>query len=294
LVALAQGKQECYPIEIDSIADRIAKNTSEVRKVIIRNAKDFHNSISIDYTFNYSDIEAIVKRAEKQGCRPFPLGVAMGAMEEYAFNKIRNTDMCFETILRAHIKVACTYSTDESMDGVYIPRNIKECMSQLDKDWSPELKDKFRKDSIDESLEVDIWRSIRNSWGLCCHSRLAKYFNDNGISSAELAGQIVLACYKRHLLGLPLDSDREIRKARKRWDQTREPLLSEYPKEARNISNISGTFPENGGIYFFTSTHTVYWVYNYRYGWRMITKEVYEKFEVDDDPEEWLKTIFKN
>jgi hypothetical protein len=97
----------------------------------------------------------------------------------------------------------------DSINGVYIPKDIDECMTELDRLIDEKWKYDFAKE--EEQIAVatayrpgpGIW--MRNNWGLWGGSRLQKYFSDKGVKDPEEISWIILTCYHRHVNGNPLD-----------------------------------------------------------------------------------------
>lgn len=74
--------------------------------------------------------------------------------------------------------------TLEKIDNIYIPKNLYECMIELDKNLNFENKKQLKeaKDSFQFNSHMGglgMW--IRNNWGINGGSRLLKYFNERGI-----------------------------------------------------------------------------------------------------------------
>jgi len=280
-------------MEVDTIASRIIRGFTQEDRSSIADEKDFWMSPKFIYNYNYSDIEPLIRKGNKIGCDPFPEWAAIWTMEQYIFHKIQQTEKCLEPILKEYAEEACTFSSDKYVDGIYIPANIAECIQELDKEWDNDLKDEFKKDSLNGLMEDEIGRSIRNSWGLWSRSRLAKYFVDFGVTDNHHMSSIILNCYKRHLLNLPIEFEIETERSRKRLDTTRPPLLKDYPKEARNVMHMATRYLDEGALYFFAKSRDSknYWVYHTSYGWMAISKEEYE--EERANPEEWINKIYK-
>ena len=88
--------------------------------------------------------------------------------------------------------------TAESINGVYIPRNLGECFIELDKALSEIDKNEMRAlpkrgDMIQYHLGLGTW--MRNNWGLWGGSRLYKYFYDKAVTHPEDMSSIVLFYY---------------------------------------------------------------------------------------------------
>jgi len=88
--------------------------------------------------------------------------------------------------------------TLERINGVYIPANLGECFSELDRLLSEVDRNEMRAlgqrdDMIRYHLSLGMW--MRNKWGLWGGSRLLKYFRDHGISHPEEMSSIILYHY---------------------------------------------------------------------------------------------------
>jgi hypothetical protein len=73
--------------------------------------------------------------------------------------------------------------TLDSIDHIYIPKNMEDCMIQLDKDAPQKNKDEMRalkskNQMANYHLSLGMW--IRNYWGLHGGSRLLVYFQNRG------------------------------------------------------------------------------------------------------------------
>lgn len=104
----------------------------------------------------------------------------------------------------------------DTLNGVYIPKNIEDCLTQLNKLISTEDKKTFTKK--DEKAAVESFYSlnpglwIRNNWGLWGGSRLQKYFSDAGEKDPEGMSVIILTAFHRRLNDKPIDFERLIKK----------------------------------------------------------------------------------
>jgi hypothetical protein len=96
------------------------------------------------------------------------------------------------------------YSTQDTLNGVYIPKDIEDCFRQLDSFWSDSLKSELKKMSLNEFLSqahfgIGMW--LRNNWGLWVGSRLSKYFYSFNYSHPDDISSIILELYYRQLKG---------------------------------------------------------------------------------------------
>jgi len=96
------------------------------------------------------------------------------------------------------------YSTQDTLNGVYIPKDLEDCFKQLDSFWSDSLKMEIKKMSLNEFLSqahfgIGMW--LRNNWGLWVGSRLSKYFHSFKYSHPDDISSIILELYYRQLTG---------------------------------------------------------------------------------------------
>ena len=90
-----------------------------------------------------------------------------------------------------------------SPTGVYIPKDLEDCMKELEKTLPRKLKLEIKHgdSTIKYHLNLGMW--IRNNWGLWQGSRLAAYFNSMGIKHPDDMSAIILNSFHRHLNGQP-------------------------------------------------------------------------------------------
>ena len=87
----------------------------------------------------------------------------------------------------------------DSINGVYIPKDIEDCCVQLDKILSDKDKEYIKglpkkDDTIDLHFSLGMW--IRNNWGLWGGSRLQIYFLKKRINHPDdMSGEILRAYY---------------------------------------------------------------------------------------------------
>ena len=96
----------------------------------------------------------------------------------------------------------------DSIDGVYIPKNLKDSFRRLDEMLSNTLKQKLRNPNPEYGLaefhfSLGLW--MRNSWQLWGGSRLQQYFEGLGVHHPDDISGIILRTYSEHLNGKTLD-----------------------------------------------------------------------------------------
>jgi hypothetical protein len=293
----SQERERCHPKKIKVAADLVVQRLDKDDLSDIEISDNLWNSHHHIY-FNYEDIEPLIAYAEKRELK-LNEGSAQALMDEYIFYKVKKEKVCFGDIIEKYKEERDEFSNKDTLEGEYIPKDIDDCMRELDKAWSEEFKQKFQNHELDELTEFEIGRTLRNSWGLWSHSRLAKYFEQYGILNPDDISPIILTCYERHFKGNPLEFDKEIERFEK-WQQiTRQPLLREYPKEVRNVRFQQSIYPDPknesddlGAIYFYTDkSETLYWVFNHKYGWKKLTPAEYKETD-RADIRGWLADTF--
>ena len=96
------------------------------------------------------------------------------------------------------------YSANDTINGIYIPKDMEDCLKQLDSFWNDSIKSEIRKMSIKDftgqaHFAIGMW--IRNNWGLWVSSRLTKYFNSFGYIQPDDMSGAILELYYRKLSG---------------------------------------------------------------------------------------------
>ncbi len=128
------------------------------------------------------------------------------------YRKIHNIPIRFNDViakykdieLREELKYKKRLQLD-TIDGVYIPKDIKECFLELNKILPKEEFEKFKglKDisgTIDYHEFLGTW--IRNNWGLWAGSRLQVYMLDRLIDHPDDMSSIILESYWEWLHGI--------------------------------------------------------------------------------------------
>lgn len=92
----------------------------------------------------------------------------------------------------------------ETINGIYIPKDMGECFVELDKMLS-EINKKEMKEQPDRDGMIEyhffFGMHLRNSWGLWGGSRLQKYFTERGIDHPDSMSGIILEHYHDWLNG---------------------------------------------------------------------------------------------
>ncbi len=104
-----------------------------------------------------------------------------------------------------------------SESGIYIPKNLDECMVELSRalhpDFLEEIKSGSEADMILHHFGLGLW--IRNNWVFCSESRLYKYyFVELGVTDPDSVSGIILDSFWRHLNNRPVKLDEQIARSR--------------------------------------------------------------------------------
>ena len=94
--------------------------------------------------------------------------------------------------------------TADSINGVYIPRDIEDCFLQLDTLLSPRDLQTIRNyESCDKmnNLHFSLGMWIRNNWGLWIGSRLQQYCLKRGLNHPDDMSGKILDLYWDYLHG---------------------------------------------------------------------------------------------
>jgi hypothetical protein len=115
--------------------------------------------------------------------------------------------------------------TTDSIRGVYIPKDLEDCLKQIDSFWVDSIKVKVKEWTEDEfganaHFGFGMW--MRNNWQLWGGSRLSKYFNDLGIYHPDDMSGIILDSYHRYLTSKDIKLEEQINFYQDYWKKANE------------------------------------------------------------------------
>jgi len=113
----------------------------------------------------------------------------------------------------------------DTLDGFYIPKDIYDCFSELDKVLYAESKRKQLSSSLYYS-KLNLGSYVRNNWGLWTGSRLQAYFRKLGITEADKMSVIILNSYYSFSNNKPICFEEQI----ERYRIPPNPLLQYRPR----------------------------------------------------------------
>lgn len=115
--------------------------------------------------------------------------------------------------------------TTDSLRGIYIPKDLKDCFKKIDSFWNDSTKATVKQWTEDEFIVkahfgFGMW--MRNNWQLWGGSRLSKYFNNMGIFHPDDMSGIILTSYHRYLIGIDLNLEEQIKYYQDYWKKVNE------------------------------------------------------------------------
>jgi hypothetical protein len=94
--------------------------------------------------------------------------------------------------------------------GVYIPKDIPEAMTELDKLSTSEAKDLLKKGdetTIGKKLRFGVGRWMEYNWNFQEGSRLSHHLREKGLWHMDDMVEYMIVLYQRHVKSLPLYED---------------------------------------------------------------------------------------
>ncbi|MFB6342771.1 DUF6794 domain-containing protein [Saccharicrinis sp. FJH62] len=162
----------------------------------------------INYTYNFpvSKLTEFVKTCsfnsstvpEEVGKWKYTVSISLMNTNLKISKKERLIEIKQENIIRQKNYVA------DSINGIYIPKNIEECFYQLNKILEPRFVEKIKNlnnssETIRFHFGLGMW--IRNNWGLWGGSRLQLYMQKRGIEHPDSMSGVILSYYYDWLNG---------------------------------------------------------------------------------------------
>lgn len=126
------------------------------------------------------------------------IGTSGGAL--YAQDGPANNEEEFEKQYQERIK-------KDKLNGIYIPKNLDDALSQLDKLISPESQLKIKaipEDTVCMALHPRLGQWMIMNWGFYGGSRLSYYLKSAGITFPDDMADFLLLAYHRKLNGKPV------------------------------------------------------------------------------------------
>lgn len=115
----------------------------------------------------------------------------------------------------------------DSIDGIYIPTDIEDCIRELNRILSQKDKEEIAKSSDGERamyhMSIGLW--MRNNWGLWGGSRLKKYFLDKGVNHPDNMSGIILSVYYKSVTGQKYNVPDELKRYKEDTDTIEQKVI---------------------------------------------------------------------
>ena len=170
------------------------------------------------------------------------------------------------------------------IDGEYIPKNLNDAISELDKNINDSSKIVIRKMSEEDFLSESHFgrgKAIRNNWNLWSKSRLRRYFKIKGISHPDDMSSIILTSFYRKLNNQEVKINEQINDCKRYYREIEvKTKLLKLPKEKKHpeqnlelvsIIHYGQHLKEKKWAELYILKNSIsnnYWVYDYHYGWK--------------------------
>lgn len=117
----------------------------------------------------------------------------------------------------------------DTINGIYIPKDLKDSFNQINFFWSDSTKNEIKK--LKESDFVSnnhfgfgMW--MRNNWGLWRGSRLYLHLNEKGLKHPDDMSSVILTSYYRYLNNQKLKLRKQIKYYKNYWKKESGDLAS--------------------------------------------------------------------
>jgi len=191
--------------------------------------------------FNWTSDEngnpKIIKYLEKKGIYNNHSEVLLFAFRQKLLNgKINEKEILnkfLEQQRKSDEKDKIKNETD-TIDGVYIPKNLEDCFVQINSFWNDSTKIKVKnwdeREFIGNAhMGFGMW--MRNNWRLWGGSRLSKHFNELGINHPDDMSGIILVSYHRHLNNIEIKLEEQIKYYQDYWEKSKKAELNRKQEE---------------------------------------------------------------
>ena len=104
-------------------------------------------------------------------------------------------------------------------EGIYVPKDLDDCFIQLKTLLKPEDIERMKNGTEDDMslYHMGLGTGLRNDWGLWGDSRLAKWFNAQGITHPDDMSGIILDSFWRHLNSKPIKLEEQVKYYQDYW-----------------------------------------------------------------------------
>lgn len=181
--------------------------------------------------FNWNSSESnpqLIRHLENKGIINYIETVILVAFKQSLLGQKPNEAKILKTYLeleRQQQKLEAVRATTDTINGIYIPKDLKDCLAQINKFWSDSTKNQVKqwtenKFTAETHLGFGMW--MRNNWQLWRGSRLTAYFNTIGVYHAESISDIILTSYHRKLTGKEIGLETQVKAEKDHWEKAKQ------------------------------------------------------------------------
>jgi type II secretory pathway component PulJ len=190
-----------------------------------------------NWTSDANSNPKIIKYLEKKGISNYHSEILLYAFRQKLLrgklNEKAILDKFREQQRKLDEKDQIKYVTD-TINGVYIPKNLEDCFSQINSFWNDSTKTQVKNMKEEEftgkmHLGFGMW--MRNNWHLWGGSRLSKYFNDLGVYHPDDMSGIILDSYYRYLSNEEIKLEEQVKYYQDYWENSRKKELDRKQEE---------------------------------------------------------------
>jgi hypothetical protein len=246
-ITLCFGQNKKVPKNLKQAVTFLNSDCSDSLKAIIKLTEDTdlkalsypwgeYKTIN-NWTSNDNANSKIVNYLKKQGISYYEETVILIAFKQFLLGQKIDENSIFKPYQVIEKKWAAEDKvrfTSDSLRGVYIPKNLEDCFTQIDSFWPDSTKTKVRQWTEEEfsgrvHLGFGMW--MRNNWQLWSGSRLSKYFNSYGIYHPDDMSGIILDSYHRYLNNKAIQFDEQIKFCKDYWEKSEKQDLESKQEE---------------------------------------------------------------
>ena len=179
--------------------------------------------------FNWLDNEksGIYKYLKVKGIDNFKIEVILENYKKYLLNEPIDE----ASLLKPYLEIEKKWkiesenrTTIDTLRGIYIPKDLEDCFTQINSFWNDSTKIKVKNWSEEEfsanaHFGFGMW--MRNNWQLWGGSRLSKFFNELGIYHPDDMSGIVLNSYHRHLNDKEIRLEEQVKYYQEYWEKAK-------------------------------------------------------------------------
>jgi hypothetical protein len=227
-------KDFCKSRKIEKTSQKIINNlTAEDFNAVMKITKDsaVSNLLYFSYESKKQDLKPIKKFLVNNDCYVFDTEKLEEIILEYTYFKMHKIDTCLSDLTQPYITDYIKKKEQrkinlkaDSINGVFIPKDIFECFHQINLFWNDSTKLEVKKLTEKEFLGnthfgLGMW--MRNNWGLWSGSRLSEYFNNLEIYHPDDMSGIILTSYYRFLIGEEVQLNDQVKYYKDYWKKAK-------------------------------------------------------------------------